>query len=61
MFPVDVLLLRTAAGQWEGGVLVSSSVKLEFWAGNAMRLASDALPRAAKPLVDGHGMHRLAG
>ena len=61
MFPVDVLLLRTAAGQWKGGVLLSSAVKLNFWVGGAMRLASYALSRAAKPLVDGQGMHRLAG
>ena len=61
MFPVDVLLLRTAAEQWEGLLLASSAVKLEFSAGNAARLPSDALPRAAEPQVDGQVMHRLAG
>ena len=61
MCPVDVLLLRTAAEQWEGLLLASSAVKLEFLAGKATRLASNALPRAAEPLVDGQVMHRLAG
>ncbi len=61
MFPVDGLLLRIAVGQWGGVLLVSLTVKIGSEVGGAAWLVSDALPRAAEPLVDGQGMHRLAG